>query len=165
MNFDSILSRDSLEIAIFLIQLIGVPIGIAVFVYGKLREIRDRENGTYSTLGDKYESYLRLCLENDDLPIFDAAGEPPSLDSQRRNRTQIALCVLTSIFEQAFLLYRDTRSSTRRKQWLGWDEYIQAWMGNSLYRELWPHIRTQFDRDFVKYAEQFNPTEAPGAVD
>lgn len=55
---DFLISQDLLNLIVVWLQILGAPIAVSVFVYGKFREIRDREAGTYAALSDKYEAYL-----------------------------------------------------------------------------------------------------------
>ncbi|MCB1611957.1 MAG: hypothetical protein R3F18_13790 [Lysobacterales bacterium] len=151
---DFLISQDLLNLIVVWLQILGAPIAVSVFVYGKFREIRDREAGTYAALSDKYEAYLQTCLAHSDLPVFDAADSGGTeLTTEQNKRMQIVFCLLISMHEQAFLLYRGTRSAVRKRQWAGWEEYLDQWLSNVHLAELWPCIRSQFDADFVAFAE------------
>lgn len=145
---------ETLELIQLWIQLIAVPIGVAVFVYAKVREIRDREASTFTTLAEKYEAYLQVCLQHPDLPVFDGSDRNSrELSEDQQVRLHIVFCLWTSMLEHAYLLYRETRSAVRQAQWAGWQEYLDHWLLNPHYARLWPSIRTQFDRQFVQYAD------------
>ena len=151
---DWIPNQALLEYLSYCIQVIGVPVGVTVFVYGKYREIKDRENGTYATLGDAYKAYLATCLEHPDLPVFDGSSrEMAKLTEDQSKRTQIIYCILVSMLEQAYLLYREARSRTRKHQWAGWEVYLDEWLGNPNFQQLWPQIQSQFDAQFVAYVQ------------
>ena len=61
----------TLEAISYLVTIIGLPIGLFVFVYEKRRERKDRERQAYQSANDKYIDLLNLCLTNPDLDIFD----------------------------------------------------------------------------------------------
>ncbi len=154
-----ILSKELIELLILWIQLLGVPVGIGVFVYGKFREIKDRESRTYSTLGDCYDAYLRTCLENPDLPAFGNGSDVTEpLSGERRKRMQLLFCLLLSLHERAFLLYRDTRSGFRKVQWQGWVGYLEDCFKNPHFSREWPLLSYQFDQCFVDFAEGIRTT-------
>lgn len=145
----------SLEAASYIVQLLGVPVAIMVFVAAKRKERLDRENGTYDALDAKYQEFLSICLQNPDLPIFDSGKVTGvGLSDAQEHRLQIALCMLISILERAYLMYRDQRSELRRNQWTGWVGYIEDYCRMASFVRYWPSLGVQFDSRFVQFVNE-----------
>lgn len=142
----------SIEFANELVQLLSVPVAVVVFVHAKHRERIDRQKGTFTSLGDRYTSFLRLCLEHPDLPLFGTnyrSNVLAELSAEQRLKTEIVFCELVGLLESAFLLYREHRGSKmHRDQWEGWEAYAEEYFSNPAFRALWPEISRQFDKEF-----------------
>ncbi len=163
-------ARDALESVTLLVQILGIPVAIWIFFTAKTRERRDRENGTYDALDTRYQEYLGICLSNPDLPLFASESVrahgarllteqrllvPTSgFTQEQEHRLQVAYCMLISILERAFLMYRDQTSSLRRKQWSGWEAYIEDWLRHPAFSNRWTFLKHQFDEDFVSFVNQ-----------
>lgn len=144
-----------LESASYLVQLFGVPVAIAAFIVAKRRERIDRENGTYDALDAKYQDFLSICLQNPDLPIFDSGKVVETgLSDAQEHRLQVALCILISILERAYLMYRDQSGELRRNQWLGWVGYIEDYGQMASFARYWPLLGEQFDSRFVAFVDE-----------
>jgi len=97
--------QQILQLISSITSIIGIPIGIYLFYDAKRKEQRDREYGTYNALDKKYIEYLKLCLQNPDLDVFDIPLKPvrkPTPEQARRE--EIILAILLSILERAYLM-------------------------------------------------------------
>ena len=147
------------EILANIATLLGVPIAIWLFANEKRRERLDREYGTYDALDAKYIDYLKLCLEYPDLDVYDyAKSEIDQFLSKKKQsigkRELILFTILISIFERAFLMYRDQSTDLKKEQWVGWDEYIRDYTTRNNFRLAWKILGTQFDAQFLQYMDQ-----------
>jgi hypothetical protein len=145
--------KDLLDILSSLATILGIPIAILLFYNEKRRERKDREYGTYNALDDKYIDYLRLCLDNPDLDVFDIPlAHKGELTVEQERREMALLGILISILERAFLMYRDQSTKLKKSQWIGWDAYVREWSARANFRRAWKLIEgEQFDADFVAY--------------
>lgn len=143
------------EAASYVVQLFGVPVAISMFFLAKRRERIDRENGTYDALDAKYQEFLSVCLENPDLPIFDSGRVVATdLTDEQEHRLQIALCILISILERAYLMYREQSDALRQRQWQGWVSYIEDYGKMASFVYYWPSLGRQFDAGFVAFVDE-----------
>jgi hypothetical protein len=117
------------------------------------KERIERENAAFKELDDKYILFLQICLENIELDIFDYADQDPiRLDCFQKKKELISFHILFSIFERAFLMYQGQSDIIKRKQWAGWDMYIENYVSRKNFREAWGIDRT-FDSQFVEYID------------
>ena len=146
------LTAANLDIVLKLTQLIGIPVGIALYVINKRKERLEREYGTYDALDNKYIDYLKLCLSHPDLDVADTPKpDMPALTADQRHRELVIFSILISIMERAFLMYMDKSDDVRANQWVGWDAYIHDWSGRSNFTAVLPVLTPQFDGNFVRY--------------
>lgn len=159
--------QGGIELANQLVQLLGVPVAVAVFILAKRRERIDRQKGTFTSLGDRYTSFLRLCLEHTDLPLFGANYAPDvlhGLDKTQRLRTEIIFCELIGLLESSFLLYDEHRGSRMHQdQWEGWEAYAREYFDNPAFRALWPELSRQFDAGFQRTMNGLAPHASAAA--
>jgi hypothetical protein len=142
----------------------GFPAAIALFMYEKHKERREREYGTYNALDEKYIHFLELCLDKPDLDILDLPHERPKKPTPNRpKREQILYLILISILERAFLMYHDQSSEVKARQWEGWEAYMKDFCARKNFRNAWPDLGPQFDTKFVRFMddliEKIDPTK------
>ncbi len=143
-----------LDTLLKLTQLIGIPIGIVLYVVNKRKERLEREYGTYDALDNKYIEYLTLCLANPDLDVADTPRRDiTTLSPEQEHRELVIFSILISIMERAYLMYKDKSGRVRRDQWAGWDAYIRDWSGRTNFTSVLPTLRQQFDGEFVNYLD------------
>ncbi len=151
MNLESI--KIVLEIITLSAAILGIPIAIFLFYSEKKKERLDREYGTYNALDDKYIDYLIICLDNSDLDIYlSDENEKTHLDDQQIVRQNSIFEILVCLFERAFLMYKGQSEKSRKKQWNGWNKYIEDWMNKESFRNAWVgYLDSQFDAEFIVY--------------
>jgi hypothetical protein len=146
---------------------LGIPIGLVLFYQAKRKEQKDREYGTYNALDQNYIDFLHLCLENPDLDIFDIPREaelPPLTPEQYRRQITIYV-ILISMFERAYLMYKDQSTAIKRDQWSGWEGYMRDWLSRPSFRKDWAYLTSQFDENFVAFMNKLAEKTSLPAVD
>jgi hypothetical protein len=148
--------KDILEVMAFITVLFGIPTGLFGYFRASMKERRDRENGTYDALDEKLLEFERLCLTHPYLDIFDLPDKTPvALTAEQQKEEIIALTMLFSIFERAYLMYNDQSAAMRKKQWAGWDEYIRAYCIRDNVKAAWRSSGGTFDKDFEQYITKY----------
>jgi hypothetical protein len=133
---------------------LGIPLAIIVLIRDRQQARRAAELETYRALQSEYAEFLRLCLEHPELGLYDYKPQPTSAPTgEHQARRMIAYEMWVSMCESAFFLYhQDHRSSFRRRQWTGWDQYMRDWAERDDFRRAWTeHLGYQFDSEFVSY--------------
>jgi len=135
---------------------LGIPIAILAFWFERRRQNIERQQQVYLAPNQQYIEYLRLCFDNPELDIYDLVSEGAASPRDVK-REWIAFNILTSIMEQAFLLYR-SHPDPSNKQWAGWVDYMRWWLARPNFREAW-HVglASQFDEDFVNFMNALPP--------
>ncbi len=131
----------------------GIPVAIAVFVFNKSRERFDRRYGSYNNLDEKYLDYLKLCLQNPSLDVFDVPLSSHRSRPQDKRKELQMFSMLIAIFERAYLMHRNVieRLVTQRSQWKGWKSYMEDWTSRRNFRLAWKRLSGQFDKRFESF--------------
>jgi len=148
-----------LEIATFVITILGLPAAIFIYLAEQKLQRDEREYGTYDALDDKYIEIQQLCLDYPELDIFDTPYETPrNLTEAQQKQEEAILLIRISIFERAFLMYQRAPTKTKAGQWQGWDEEIKEWLGRANFRSVWDDHGVYFDKLFYDYLSAYLKT-------
>ena len=143
---------EVMELLAKIATILGIPLAIILFVNEKSKERREREYGTYDALDDKYIDYLRLCMENPELDLYDIPLEKKiALSPEQKIRQYAMFEILVSLLERAFLMYQDQSSTIKKTQWSGWNEYVHDYARRETFRNLWQTQGVEYDSDFIQY--------------
>jgi uncharacterized membrane-anchored protein len=143
---------EALEMLANIATVLGIPIAIILFVNEKRKERRDREYGTYDALGKEYVDYLRLCMENSELDLYEVPLEKErELSAEQKIRQYAMFEILVSLLERAYLMYQDQANDIKKSQWSGWDQYVHDYAKRETFRRLWQTQGVGYDLDFIKY--------------
>lgn len=142
-------NKELFEVAANIATILGIPSGIAVYYLSKKREREQREFETYDRLDDRFIDYIKLCLDNPELNVFEVPLEdlPYTDKNQQERRKEIIIYTsLIAIFERYYLSYM--RQKPGSKALLGWETYMEYWFTKDSFREAWDwiSIRKQIER-------------------
>lgn len=143
--------RALLDIAVAVVNLVGVPVAIVLFFLNKRRERLEREYGTYNSLDEKYVDYLKICVEHPNLDVFDLPMPDYKPTPELCWQELQVFAMLIAILERAYLMYRDKSHAVRESQWVGWEAYMKDWASRQNFRDAWDKLKGQFDCGFEKY--------------
>ena len=118
-------NKELFEVAANIATILGIPSGITVYYFSKKREREQQEFETYNRLDDRFIDYIKLCLDNPELNVFEVPLEdlPYNDENQKEHRREIIIyTVLITIFERYYLSYM--RRKPGSKALLGWETYI-----------------------------------------
>jgi hypothetical protein len=146
-----------LDTGVALVNLVGVPVAIALFFVTKRRERLEREYGTYNSLDEKYIDYLKVCLEHPHLDVFDLPMPNYKATPEKEWEELQVFSMLIAILERAYLLYRDKSRSVRFLQWSGWQKYMRDWAARPNFIRAWQELKGEFDGDFEVYLNSLLP--------
>lgn len=144
--------KDILEMLSYVATIFGIPFALFLYWDEKRKERRDREYGTYDALDNKYIEFLQLLLEYPHLDVYYHDGEKEKeLNEEQYVQQMILFEILISLLERAYLMYRDQSNEIKRKQFVGWAEYMRDWARKPSFLEAWKKLSSQYDEDFVEY--------------
>ena len=130
-------------------------VGIPLFYYERRRERYQREHGTYLQVHANYLDYLKLCLENPEVDVWE--NQPHTRPSsgvgqaEALRKQSILFSYFISMAEQAFIAYADCSQGTRTNQWEGWVAYIDDYFRHPPFRAAWKELGNQFDSNFLRF--------------
>lgn len=142
---------ETMELASYVVTVVGLPLGITVYVLEQRRERRNEDEEIYQELSDEYMDFLRLALQHADLKLFreHAVGEPFS--EEQLERKNILFGILVSLFERAFLLvYEEKMSRQARRLWQSWEDYMREWCRRDDFRAALGELLKGEDQDFQR---------------
>ena len=141
-----------LEVATFVITIMGLPAALYVYLKEQKNQRREREYGTFDALDQKYIEIQQLCLEYSELDVFDSPyANPKELSEEQQKQEEAILLIRISVFERAFLMYQRTTSKSKKDQWQGWEIEIKEWLARDNFRSVWCEHGPYFDKSFFEY--------------
>ncbi|HEA26020.1 MAG TPA: hypothetical protein ENH92_02765 [Ectothiorhodospiraceae bacterium] len=150
-----------LEVATFIITIMGVPAAIFIYLREQNDQRREREYGTFDALDQKYIEIQQLCLEYSELDVFDSPfSNPKKLSEEQEKQEEAILLIRISIFERAFLMYQRTTSQSKKDQWEGWELEITEWLERDNFRSVWCEHGPYFDKSFFEHFNHSIPMAA-----
>lgn len=141
-----------LELATFIITIMGVPAALFIYLKEQQNQRSEREYGTFDALDQKYIEIQQLCLEYSGLDVFDSPfANPKELSEEQQKQEEAILLIRISVFERAFLMYQRTTSKSKKDQWEGWEIEIKEWLSRDNFRSVWCEHGPYFDKSFFEY--------------
>ena len=158
--------KDVAELLSDLAVVFGVPVALLQYRDAVKKEQEDRRDRnraldkereareylTYDALDEKYLEFQKLCFDNPHLDIWDVPDkEPAPLTAPQKKQQVVAFFMLFSMFERACIMYLDQAPDVKKRQWTGWEEYINSYLRRANFREVWEIYGTQYDSRFQEY--------------
>jgi hypothetical protein len=153
-------ARDALELASFLVTIIGLPFAIWVFFNQQKAERENEEEEAYLHLADAYNDFLKVVLAHSDLQLRTNTALPDPTPEQSE-RMLVIFDMLVSLFERAFLIaWKPDMSATEQRRWNSWDDYMREWCQREDFARALPYLLRGEDPGFVRYISQLLPSAA-----
>lgn len=139
-----------MELASYLVTVIGLPFAIGVFILEQRRERANEEEAIFLKLSDDYARFMELVLENADLQLRSHVVRE-DLSEEQKERKLVLFSILVSLFERAYVLvYEDDMNRQQRRLWTSWEDYMREWSQRPDFREALPHLLIGEDPDFAQ---------------
>ena len=146
-------SIETWELLSYIVTVVGLPLAICVFLFEQRKERENEEEEVYQLLSDNYQDFLKVALENPDLRLFSAGGDP--LNDEQKERQLIIFDMLMSLFERAYLLlYEEEMKPKQARRWNSWEDYMIEWCRRPDFRASLPRLLHGEDPSFVRYVER-----------
>lgn len=145
---------ETLEMASFIVTVVGLPFAIWVFLKQERAERENEEEEAYLLLADAYDEFLKVVLQHSDLQLRTAAAlENPT--PEQRERMQVIFEMLISLFERAYLVaWKPDMSESERRRWNSWDDAMREWCGRDDFFFLLPQLLRGEDAAFAAHLQQ-----------
>ncbi len=134
-----------------------LAIGGFVYFIAKDEEQSIKRNQVHLELNQRYSEYLKICLDNPDLPVQDygeditsqvitnfdlniltksekAQALPDATELQellKYKRTIAVYEILFTLMERAYVAYSAADDDFKIEQWQGWEQYIWDWLSRA----------------------------------
>ncbi len=148
MEFSDI--KDWFELLSYAAAIVGFPLAIFIYYKDKVKERKIKEKEVLFTSHSLYVDYLKICLENPELEVYNTSINNPQF-SQKEKRELIVFEILFAYLESAFLYYEDQSPEIKHKRWEGWINYIREFSQQENFRRAWELTSGQWDLDFMKF--------------
>lgn len=146
--------RDWLEMASYLVTIIGLPFAIGVFFFEQRRERENEDEEGYQLLSDAYNDFLKIVLANSDLKLRSTSALPDPTPEQNERRLVI-FDMLISLFERAYLVaWHEAMSPTEQRRWNSWDDYMREWCRRDDFYNALPLLLRGEDPGFQQYIKR-----------
>ena len=131
---------QTLEVASYVVTVVGLPFAIWVFLKQERAERENEEEEAYLLLANAYNDFLKVVLQHSDLQLRTAAAlENPT--SEQRERMLVIFDMLISLFERAYLVaYKDEMTPSERRRWNSWDDYMREWCRREDFANALPQL-------------------------
>ena len=156
--------RDALELASFIVTVIGLPFAILVFIRQQRAERENEDEEAYLHLADAYNDFLRIVLANSDLQLRTQVALPqPS--AEQKERMLVIFDMLISLFERAYLVaHKPSMSPTEQRRWNSWDDYMREWCRREDFFNALPFLLRGEDPEFQSYITRVAAEEGGRAI-
>ncbi len=152
--------RELLELASFVVTVVGLPFAIWVFARQQRAERENEEEEAYLHLADAYNDFLKVVLAHSDLQLRTNAALPNPTPEQSE-RMQVIFDMLISLFERAFLVaWKPTMTATEQRRWNSWDDYMGEWCRREDFHNALPYLLRGEDPEFQRYIQRLAAEEA-----
>lgn len=141
--------KEWFELLSYAATIIGIPLAILIYYNDKIKERKLREKEALFTSHSLYVDYLKICLENPELNIYNSLYSENKLSSEEKKEL-IIFEILFTYLESTFLYYEDQSDKVKRKRWDGWLNYIKDFSEQENFRKAWELTNGQWDEDFMK---------------
>lgn len=148
MEFNTI--KEWFELLSYAAAIIGIPLAIFVYYKGKVNERKIKEKEVLFTSHSLYVDYLKLCLENPELDVYNSYLSGKEISTNEKKELLI-FEILFTYLESAYLYYEDLSDSVKKKRWEGWKKYIEEFSRQENFRKAWKLAEGQWDEDFMKF--------------
>jgi hypothetical protein len=146
--------RDALEMASYLVTVIGLPFAVWVFVAQQRKERENEEEEAYQHLSDAYVAFLRIVLDNADLQLRTNTALPNPTPEQNE-RMLVIFDMLVSLFERAYLVaHKPQMTPEEQRRWNSWDDYMREWVRREDFANALPMLLRGEDAEFQAYLKR-----------
>jgi len=146
--------KDIAQIIFYLSLSVSGP--LAVYEYLKARKVERlaREYEVFNELDNRLFEYQKLALLHPDLDILDMPRKAHAPAEDRKQKQElIAYAMLFSLFERAFLMFKNQTALFQDKQWAGWKLFLDDVLPRESVQVAWKLSKHTFDKDFQSFMD------------
>jgi hypothetical protein len=146
--------KDIAQIIFYLSLSVSGPLAVYEYLKARRTERQAQEFEVYNELDNRLFEYQKLALMHPDLDILDLPGKHhPSGADRKQKQEQIAHAMLFSLFERAFLMFKNQTALFKDKQWSGWKLFLDDLLHRESVQAAWQLSKHTFDTDFQSFMD------------
>lgn len=139
------------EIATFIILAVSALASTWLFYSSKNKE---REKETFDYIDDKFNEFLKMCLDKPYLDVFDVADTTKMpLDPLQQKEEKVAFAYLMSIFERVYIFYVQYHKKCDDDQFTNWTKTIKEYFRRDNFRDAWRNNGYGWDPGFIHFMD------------
>lgn len=139
------------EVASYVVTALGLPAGIAIFVFEQRKERDNEEAEVYQLLANAYNDFLKVVIDNPDLHLFTNSATP-DLAPLQQERMLVILDMLMSLFERAYLTaWGERMNAAQQRRWNVWEDFMREWIRREDFQARIEALLVGEDPDFQAY--------------
>jgi hypothetical protein len=156
--------KDIAQIIFYLSLSVSGPLAVYEYLKARRTERQAQEFKVYNELDNRLFEYQKLALMHPDLDILDLPGKNrPSGADRKQKQELIAHAMLFSLFERAYLMFKNQTVWFKDKQWSGWKLFLDDLLHRESVQAAWKLSKHTFDTDFQTFMEGTIRDVAPGS--
>jgi hypothetical protein len=146
--------KEIAQIIYYIALSIAGPLAVIEYLKSKKSDRLEKEYKTYDELDNRFFDYQKLALEYYDLDILDIPNNDPSLAfDKKRKQEMVAHAILFSLFQRAYLMFRNQAELFKNKQWSGWTLFLHTFIQRENVRAAWQLSKTTYDTEFQAFMD------------
>ncbi len=144
--------KDIAQIIFYLSLSVSGPLAVYEYLKSRRTDRLAQEFKVYSELDNRLFEYQKLALMHPDLDILDLPGKNrPSGADRKQKQELIAHAMLFSLFERAYLMFKNQTALFKDKQWSGWKLFLDDLLHRQSVQTAWELSKHTFDTDFQSF--------------
>jgi hypothetical protein len=142
------------QIVYYIALSITGPLALITFLRAKKSEEREREYKVFDELDNKFLEYQKLALQHD-LDLIDVPDAHPLLEGDRlRKKQELVACTLAfTLFQRAYLMFHHQSDGFKRRQWEGWERFLDQFVRRRGAQGTWSVCRSHLDSGFRRFVD------------
>jgi hypothetical protein len=146
--------KDIAQIIFYLSLSVSGPLAVYEYLKARRTERLSQEFEVYNELDNRLFEYQKLALLHPDLDILDLPGKHrPSGVDRKQKQELIAHAMLFSLFERAYLMFKNQTALFKAKQWSGWKLFLDDLLHRESVQAAWKRSKHTFDTDFQSFMD------------
>src|SRR3954466_3952481 len=147
--------KDIAQIIFYLSLSVSGPLAVYEYLKSRRTERLAQEFLVYSELDNRLFEYQKLALMHPDLDILELPGKNRAAGADRKQKQElIAHAILFSLFERAYLMFKNQTALFKHKQWSGWKMFLDELLHRESVQAAWQLSKHTFDTDFQTFMER-----------
>jgi hypothetical protein len=146
--------KDISQIIFYLSFSVSGPLAVYEYLKARRTERLAQEFRVFNELDNRLFEYQKLALLHPDLNILDLPGVNLTAKVDRKQKQElIAHAMLFSLFERAYLMFKNQTALFKDQQWSGWKLFLDDLLHRESVQAAWERSKHTFDTDFQSFMD------------